>query len=98
MSAAISVQSLCKHYQDVCAVDNVSFEVQQGHCFGLLGPNGAGKTTTIEIMEGIIKASSGQVLYRGQQVDSNISQQIGIQFQHTASLLQRWYSLFHVRS
>ncbi len=84
MSAAISVQSLCKHYQDVCAVDNVSFEVQQGHCFGLLGPNGAGKTTTIEIMEGIIKASSGQVLYRGQQVDSNISQQIGIQFQHTA--------------
>jgi len=84
MNAAISVQSLCKHYQDVCAVDNVSFEVQQGHCFGLLGPNGAGKTTTIEIMEGIIKASSGQVLYRGQQVDSNISQQIGIQFQHTA--------------
>jgi ABC-2 type transport system ATP-binding protein len=84
MSAAVSVQSLCKQYKDVCAVDNVSFEVQSGHCFGLLGPNGAGKTTTIEIMEGIISASSGQVLYQGQQVDNQTSQHIGIQFQHTA--------------
>jgi len=84
MSAAVSVQSLTKQYKDVCAVDNVSFEVQTGHCFGLLGPNGAGKTTTIEIMEGIISASSGEVLYQGQQVDRQISQQIGIQFQHTA--------------
>jgi ABC-2 type transport system ATP-binding protein len=84
MNAAVSVRSLSKHYKDVCAVNNVSFDVQQGHCFGLLGPNGAGKTTTIEIMEGIISASSGQVLYQGQHVDSQISQQIGIQFQHTA--------------
>lgn len=84
MSAAVSVKSLCKQYKDVCAVDKVSFEVQQGHCFGLLGPNGAGKTTTIEIMEGIISASSGQVLYQGQQVDREMSQKIGIQFQHTA--------------
>jgi len=84
MNAAVSVLSLCKHYKDVSAVDNVSFEVQEGHCFGLLGPNGAGKTTTIEIMEGIISASSGQVLYQGQLVDKQISQQIGIQFQHTA--------------
>jgi len=84
MSAAVSVQSLTKQYKDVCAVDNVSFEVQVGHCFGLLGPNGAGKTTTIEIMEGIISASSGEVLYQGKRVDSQMSQQIGIQFQHTA--------------
>ncbi|HCM47568.1 MAG TPA: ABC transporter ATP-binding protein [Colwellia sp.] len=84
MNAAVSVQSLCKNYKDLCAVDNVSFEVHQGHCFGLLGPNGAGKTTTIEIMEGIISPTSGHVLYQGQQVDSQISQQIGIQFQHTA--------------
>ncbi|WP_019026314.1 ABC transporter ATP-binding protein [Colwellia piezophila] len=84
MSAAVSVQSLCKQYKDICAVDKVSFEVEQGHCFGLLGPNGAGKTTTIEIMEGIISATSGQVLYQGQPVDAQMSQQIGIQFQNTA--------------
>ena len=85
MSAAVTVQSLSKQYKDVCAVDNVSFEVEVGHCFGLLGPNGAGKTTTIEIMEGIISASSGEVLYQGHPVDSQTSQQIGIQFQHTRS-------------
>jgi len=84
MSAAVSVKSLCKYYKDVHAVDDVSFEVETGHCFGLLGPNGAGKTTTIEIMEGIISASSGEVLYQGQEVDRQISQQIGIQFQNTA--------------
>lgn len=84
MTAAVSVKSLSKHYKDVCAVDNVSFEVETGHCFGLLGPNGAGKTTTIEIMEGIISASSGEVLYQGKNVDNEMSQQIGIQFQHTA--------------
>jgi ABC-2 type transport system ATP-binding protein len=84
MKVAISVEKLIKQYQGVCAVDEVSFEVNTGHCFGLLGPNGAGKTTTIEIMEGIISPSSGQVLYQGKKVDRNTAQQIGIQFQHTA--------------
>jgi len=84
MSSAITVEKLIKQYKDVCAVDNVSFEVETGHCFGLLGPNGAGKTTTIEIMEGIISPSSGQVLYQGKKVDRNTAQTIGIQFQHTA--------------
>jgi len=89
MSVAISVQELTKKYKDITAVDNISFDVKQGHCFGLLGPNGAGKTTTIEIMEGIISPTSGQVTYKGKgyqgkKVDDSISQQIGIQFQHTA--------------
>lgn len=89
MSVAICVEALTKKYQDVIAVDDISFTVKQGHCFGLLGPNGAGKTTTIEIMEGIIAATSGSVGYvkgenQSKEVDSSISQQIGIQFQHTA--------------
>jgi ABC-2 type transport system ATP-binding protein len=84
VTIAISVENLVKQYKDVKAVDNISFNVNKGHCFGLLGPNGAGKTTTIEIMEGIISANAGQVLYQGKVVDANISQQIGIQFQHTA--------------
>jgi len=89
MSVAISVEALTKKYKDVIAVNDISFNVEQGHCFGLLGPNGAGKTTTIEIMEGIIGASSGSVVYKNKEnqakeVDNNISQQIGIQFQHTA--------------
>jgi ABC-2 type transport system ATP-binding protein len=89
MSVAICVQELTKKYKEITAVDNISFNVEQGHCFGLLGPNGAGKTTTIEIMEGIISPTAGQVIYQGKEyqgkkVDESISQQIGIQFQHTA--------------
>jgi len=71
-------------YKDVVAVDDVSFSINKGSCFGLLGPNGAGKTTTIEIMEGIISASSGEVYYYGKPAAPDIAQQIGIQFQHTA--------------
>lgn len=94
MTVAICVEELSKQYKDIIAVNNISFTVKKGHCFGLLGPNGAGKTTTIEIMEGIIKASAGSVVYQhadrerqGKQtkeVNQHISQQIGIQFQHTA--------------
>jgi len=80
----IEVNNLVKSYKGVQAVDDVSFAINKGHCFGLLGPNGAGKTTTIEIMEGIIKATSGQVLYSGKSIGEDISQQIGIQFQSTA--------------
>ncbi|WP_426369834.1 ABC transporter ATP-binding protein [Pseudocolwellia sp. HL-MZ7] len=84
MQEVITVENLVKKYGDLNAVDDVSFSIKKGHCFGLLGPNGAGKTTTIEIMEGIIPASHGNVLYKGKPVDSTISQQIGIQFQNTA--------------
>ena len=84
MLEVIRVENLTKSYKDVIAVDNINFAIKKGHCFGLLGPNGAGKTTTIEIMEGIIKASKGHVFYYDKPIDESMSQQIGIQFQHTA--------------
>ncbi len=84
MQEVIRVENLTKSYKDVVAVDHINFSIKKGVCFGLLGPNGAGKTTTIEIMEGIIKATKGQVFYYDKPVDESMSQQIGIQFQHTA--------------
>ncbi len=84
MQEVIRVENLTKSYKDIIAVNNINFAIQKGHCFGLLGPNGAGKTTTIEIMEGIIKATQGEVFYYGKPIDESMSQQIGIQFQHTA--------------
>ncbi len=83
-SSVIDVENLTKVYQDVKAVDGINFSIKKGQCFGLLGPNGAGKTTTIEIMEGIILPTSGQVHYYGKPAQADIAQQIGIQFQHTA--------------
>jgi len=84
MSQVIRVEQLVKRYADLMAVDGISFSINQGCCFGLLGPNGAGKTTTIEMMEGIIPVTSGNIFYDDQPLNNNTSQHIGIQFQHTA--------------
>lgn len=65
---------------------DASFTVKEGICFGLLGPNGAGKTTTMEIVEDIIAASSGKILYKGQPRGASFREEIGIQFQHTSLL------------
>ena len=65
-------------------MDGISFEVEQGQCFGLLGPNGAGKTTTLEMLEGISTPTSGKVAYEGRELDRAFREDIGIQFQTTA--------------
>ncbi len=84
MPPVLEVRDLVKHYPRVQAVDGVSFEVQEGTCFGLLGPNGAGKSTTIEMMEGLLKPTSGQVLFRGAPLGGHYRERVGIQFQSTA--------------
>jgi ABC-2 type transport system ATP-binding protein len=80
----IEVRDLIKHYPSTTAVDGVSFTVPEGICFGLLGPNGAGKTTTVEIMEGILPPTSGEVLYRGEPLGPRFREDAGILFQKTA--------------
>jgi ABC-2 type transport system ATP-binding protein len=80
----LEVRDLVKRYPAVTAVDGVSFNVPEGVCFGLLGPNGAGKTTTIEIMEGILAPTSGDVRYRGEAIGRRFREEAGILFQKTA--------------
>jgi len=80
----LEVRNLIKHYPNVTAVNGLSLAVPEGICFGLLGPNGAGKTTTIEIMEGILEATSGDVRYRGAPLDQRFREEAGILFQKTA--------------
>jgi ABC-2 type transport system ATP-binding protein len=80
----LEVHNLVKQYPSVTAVDGVSFAVPEGTCFGLLGPNGAGKTTTIEIMEGILPPTSGEVSYRGERLGPRFREEAGILFQRTA--------------
>lgn len=84
MAPILEVRNLVKLYPRVTAVDGVSFEVEEGSCFGLLGPNGAGKTTTVEVMEGILPASSGEVRYRGAPIGRQFRSEAGILFQKTA--------------
>jgi len=81
----LNVEGLVKHYPGgVVAVNGVSFAIRAGTCFGLLGPNGAGKSTTIEIMEGILEPTAGQVRYRGEPLGARFRAEAGILFQKTA--------------
>ncbi|HVH84635.1 MAG TPA: ABC transporter ATP-binding protein [Steroidobacteraceae bacterium] len=80
----LEVLSLVKQYPATTAVDGVSFHVDEGICFGLLGPNGAGKTTTVEIMEGILPPTSGEVRYHGEPLGPRFREEAGILFQKTA--------------
>lgn len=57
----IKFQNLTKYYGEVCAIDNISFEIGKGEIVGFLGPNGAGKSTTYRILTGYIQATSGVV-------------------------------------
>jgi ABC-2 type transport system ATP-binding protein len=84
MEAALEARNLVKQYPGVLAVDDVSFAVREGICFGLLGPNGAGKTTTVEIMEGVTPATAGEVWYDGAPAGKRFREEAGIQFQSTA--------------
>src|SRR5438132_12094098 len=90
MTLAIRCRDLRKRYESraaaVDAVNGLDLEVGIGECFGLLGPNGAGKTTTIEILEGLLAPTSGQVEILGQHWgvhDDDLRQRLGISLQET---------------
>ena len=63
--STVVVDRLEKSYEDLRAVDGISFEVRKGEVFSMLGPNGAGKTTTIEILEGLRERDGGDVSVLG---------------------------------
>ena len=83
---AVQCDRLVKKYDDVVAVDGLSFSVERGECFGLLGPNGAGKTTTIEILEGLLEPDAGDVQIlelRWRDHERELRQRLGVQLQET---------------
>ena len=86
MTPLLEVQNLVKKYKDLVAVNDISFAIDRGICFGLLGPNGAGKTTTIEVIEDVIAPTSGVIVYKGRPRSGSFKDEIGIQFQSTALL------------
>ena len=66
----LSVKGLGKRFGGLQAVHNVSFDVYKGEILGVIGPNGAGKTTMFNVMNGIIPASEGSVIYEGRDIVS----------------------------
>ena len=62
---AVSFQQVSKNYKNLQALNNISFEVEQGSFFGLLGPNGAGKSTLINSMSGLVTPTTGDIYING---------------------------------
>ncbi|MDF0552846.1 ABC transporter ATP-binding protein [Kamptonema sp. UHCC 0994] len=84
MSAAVSLQNVCKDYNNVPAVNDLSFTIEPGEMFGLLGPNGAGKSTTIRMLTTLTKPTSGQIQVGGYDVvreSLQVKQNIGVVLQ-----------------
>lgn len=77
----VIAKGLTKDYGQLRAVDNISFEIKRGECFGFLGPNGAGKTTVMKIIHCFMPPTSGEVEVFGMNVSENpslIKSKIGV--------------------
>lgn len=83
----ITIKHLTKSYQKLKAVDDLSFNVQEGEILGLLGPNGSGKSTTINCILSLLNYSEGSIQIFGKEMSVNaydIKRQIGVVFQDVA--------------
>jgi ABC-2 type transport system ATP-binding protein len=83
---AVAVRDLRKSYGTLEAVRGISLAIGAGECFGLLGPNGAGKTTTVEILEGLLRPTSGEAEVLGRRWgrdDREIRERLGVCLQQT---------------
>jgi ABC-2 type transport system ATP-binding protein len=109
MHPVIQVSGVRKTYGPTVAVDEVSFDVNQGEIFGLIGPNGAGKTTTMECIEGLRSPERGSISVLGLDPSRDVYQlqeRIGVQLQQ-AQLQKRikvweavnlWASLYQKKA
>ncbi|MEE9524911.1 MAG: ATP-binding cassette domain-containing protein, partial [Thermodesulfovibrionales bacterium] len=64
----LTIDRVTKSFGGLTAVNDVTFEVEKGEIMGLIGPNGAGKTTLFNVINGFLKPSQGDVLFRGDKV------------------------------
>ena len=67
----IHVENLTKYYKDLCAVDQINFDIHNGEILGLLGPNGAGKTTTLRMLTGFLRPTTGSIRVKDFTIDEN---------------------------
>jgi len=82
----IEVKNIYKSFKDVHAVRGISFSIRAGEFVALLGPNGAGKTTMVEMMEGLRKPDSGEIIIEGKKWSDNekeLRKIIGLSLQET---------------
>jgi ABC-2 type transport system ATP-binding protein len=71
LAKVLEAQGLVKSFDDLVAVNDVSFAIEEGETFGLLGPNGAGKTTSISMVAGLLEPDAGDIAVAGTPIRTN---------------------------
>ena len=84
----LKVENVTKYYGNLCAVNNLSFEVKDGEIFGLLGLNGAGKTTTFRMIMNLIDDYTGSITLDGKKIDYSVTDKIGYLTEERSLLLK----------
>ncbi|MEY3866311.1 MAG: hypothetical protein RLZZ338_202 [Cyanobacteriota bacterium] len=87
MGAAVYLENVCKLYNQIPVVNNLSFTINKGEMFGLLGPNGAGKSTTIRMLTTLTKPTSGKIEVGGFDITKEslqVKRSIGVVLQQTS--------------
>ena len=103
MTVALHIQNLTRRFNDLVAVDDISFDINRGEIFGLLGPNGAGKTTTLSMLATMLTPTSGSATVNGIDIGQDpdgVRKAIGIVFQDQSldEELTAWENMdFHGR-
>ena len=77
MKAILKTNNICKDFKKQKVVNNVSITVRENSIYGLLGPNGAGKSTTLKMITGMLRPTSGKVLFNGHEWNRKDLEQIG---------------------
>lgn len=77
MEQIVSLLNVTKKYQDVSALNNISFTLSQGDTLGYLGPNGSGKTTTLKAMLGLVRYQAGDIKLLGHDVKTEYNMLYG---------------------
>jgi ABC-2 type transport system ATP-binding protein len=77
MEMMLKTNELCKTFKDQKAVNKVSLNIPKCCVYGLLGPNGAGKSTTLKMITGIMKPTSGEIIYDGKPWNRGVLEEIG---------------------
>lgn len=73
----LETRNLCKNFKGQRAVNNVSLKIKENSIYGLLGPNGAGKSTILKMITGMLRASSGEILFQGHRWSRNDLKNMG---------------------
>ena len=85
----LKVSHVTKYYDDLCAVNDISFEIKEGEIFGLLGVNGAGKTTTFRMIMGLLDKTEGKITLDDKEIDYSQTDKIGFLTEERSLLLTK---------